>query len=285
MPAADEPPRAPRQRCRRGARLQVCPTDSVSSPVSSRKAIGIRRRASHRASVGGHRSAPWRSWGDPQPCSHLVVRAPGCKQRDDLTLTRGNRRCFPLHGQLHHGGQASPPIEGRPFVTGCICGCINRPNGGEDTSAPKRPSGLAVVLAFGGALAVAAALVFVAVVFRDGGDNGSETPPLAPTVDFTRIPQDGATSATRPRPSGSSSTRISSAPAAGSTVSVFPGIVDDYVRPGRVKTEFRGYPFLGEDLVQGAALRQRSRPPGSPLEYAGSALSESGRRELRLGHR
>ena len=133
------------------------------------------------------------------------------------------------------------------------------------TRAPKRPSGLAVVLAFGGALAVAAALVFVAVVFRDGSDNGSEpTPPLAPTVDFTGIPQDGATLGDP----AATVTLIEYAdlqcPGCRQyALTVFPGIVDDYVRPGRVKTEFRGYPFLGEDsfkaqrFVSAAGLQDR----------------------------
>ena len=34
---------------------------------------------------------------------------------------------------------------------------------------------------------------------------------------------------------------------------VFPTVVDDYVRPGKVKTEFRGFPFIGPDSVK--ALR------------------------------
>ena len=31
---------------------------------------------------------------------------------------------------------------------------------------------------------------------------------------------------------------------------MFPAIVDEYVRPGRVKTEFRGLAFIGEDSVK-----------------------------------
>ena len=134
----------------------------------------------------------------------------------------------------------------------------------EKGNKAKRPSGLAVVLAFGGALAVAAALVVVAVVFRDGSDDSGNEPPPAATVDFTGIPQDGA---------------ILGDPAATVrlieyadlqcpgcqqyALSVFPGIVDDYVRPGRVKAEFRGYPFLGEDsfkaqrFVSAAGLQDR----------------------------
>ncbi len=118
------------------------------------------------------------------------------------------------------------------------------------STAPKRPSGLAVVLAFGGAIAVALALVFVAVVFRDGSDDGGEPPPAA-TVDFTGIPQDGAVLGD----AAASVTLIEYAdlqcPGCQQyALAVFPAIVDDYVRPGRVKTEFRGYPFLGEDSIK-----------------------------------
>ena len=37
------------------------------------------------------------------------------------------------------------------------------------------------------------------------------------------------------------------------TEEMFPAIVNEYVRPGRVKTEFRGFPFIGPDSVK--ALR------------------------------
>ena len=34
------------------------------------------------------------------------------------------------------------------------------------------------------------------------------------------------------------------------TEEFFPTLVDDYVRPGKVKTEFRGFPFIGDDSVK-----------------------------------
>jgi protein-disulfide isomerase len=34
------------------------------------------------------------------------------------------------------------------------------------------------------------------------------------------------------------------------TEEFFPTVVDEYVRPGKVATEFRGFPFLGEDSVK-----------------------------------
>src|SRR5262245_30131177 len=41
--------------------------------------------------------------GDPEPCSDLFVRAPGCDESDDLALALGDRRLFPLRGQVDHG--------------------------------------------------------------------------------------------------------------------------------------------------------------------------------------
>jgi protein-disulfide isomerase len=127
-----------------------------------------------------------------------------------------------------------------------------------------RPSGLAVVLAFGGAIAVAIALVVVAVVARDGSD-GSTAPPVAtPTVDFTGIPQNGAIL-------GDPGARVTLIEYADLqcpgcrqyALSTFPGIVERYIRPGKVKSEFRGFPFLGDDshkaqrFVSAAGLQDR----------------------------
>jgi protein-disulfide isomerase len=114
------------------------------------------------------------------------------------------------------------------------------------------PSQRLVVLAFAGAAAAAVALIVVALLFRSGG----EAPPPSPTpgVELTGIPQDD---------------RVLGDPAARVTLieyadpqcpacrfyseRMFPAVVDEYVRKGTVKTEFRGYPFIGRDSV--TALR------------------------------
>jgi protein-disulfide isomerase len=110
------------------------------------------------------------------------------------------------------------------------------------------PSGRTVVLAFGIAIAAALALVAVALFFR----NDSSTPATeAPVVDLSGIPQDG---------------RVLGAPEATVTLvewadpqcpacrvyteEFFPTVVDEYVRAGTVNTEFRGFPFIGEDSVK-----------------------------------
>lgn len=115
-----------------------------------------------------------------------------------------------------------------------------------------RPSRLAVILAFAGATAVAVALIVVAVLFRSGSD---APPPFAtPAVELTGIPQDD-------RLLGNPNARVSLIEYADPqcpgcrfyTEEVFPSVVTEYVEPGKVKTEFRGFPFIGPDSV--TALR------------------------------
>jgi protein-disulfide isomerase len=133
-----------------------------------------------------------------------------------------------------------------------------------DSSKPAAPSRLAVVLAFGGAIAVAVALVLVAVVFRSGSGGSESTPVENPTVDFSGIAQDGPVL-------GNPKAKVTLIEYADLqcpgcrqyALSTFPTIVENYVRPGRVKTEFRGYPFLGDDslkaqrFVSAAGLQDR----------------------------
>lgn len=111
----------------------------------------------------------------------------------------------------------------------------------------NRPSGRMVVLAFGIAIAAAAALVAVALLGR--GDS-SAPPTETPVVDLTGIPQDG-------RILGAADANVTlvewadpQCPACRVyTEDFFPAVVDEYVRPGTVNTEFRGFPFIGEDSV------------------------------------
>jgi protein-disulfide isomerase len=115
-------------------------------------------------------------------------------------------------------------------------------------SSSKRPSGRTVILAFAVAIAAAVALVAVALI---GRSDSSAPPTTTAVVDLTGIPQDGA---------------VFGSPDAGVTLvewadpqcpacrayteEFFPTVVDEYVRPGTVATEFRGFPFIGEDSVK-----------------------------------
>lgn len=116
----------------------------------------------------------------------------------------------------------------------------------------QRPSRLVVAAAFGVAIAATAALVAAALLFRGGNDAPSPTP--APVVDLEGIPQ-------REHVLGSPDAKVTlieyadpQCPACRLySETVFPTIVDEYVRPGKVRMQFRGYPFLGPDSVK--ALR------------------------------
>jgi protein-disulfide isomerase len=112
-----------------------------------------------------------------------------------------------------------------------------------------RPSRRTVVLALGIAVAAAVALVVVALVFRDS--QGSTSATSTPIVDLSGIPQAGSVL-------GSPSAKVAlieyadpQCPACRLyTESMFPTAVDEYVRPGKINTEFRGFPFIGGDSVK-----------------------------------
>lgn len=126
----------------------------------------------------------------------------------------------------------------------------------------SRPSRrlVGVALALAGALALA--LIAAALLLRGGDDSGS--PSGAPTVDLEGIPQErlvlGSPDATV--------TLIEYADlqcpfCRDYSERVFPTVVDEYIRPGSVKTEFRGLAFLGPDsekslrFVLAAGLQDR----------------------------
>jgi protein-disulfide isomerase len=105
-----------------------------------------------------------------------------------------------------------------------------------------------VVLAFGIAIAAAVALVAVALI---GRDDSSKPATETPVVDLSGIPQDGRTLGA----AGANVTLVEWAdpqcPACRSyTEEFFPTVVDEYVRPGKARTEFRGFPFIGDDSVK-----------------------------------
>ena len=103
-----------------------------------------------------------------------------------------------------------------------------------------------VVVAFGVAIAAAVALIVGAVVLRSGDDGAESTP--TPLVNFSGIAQNGTVLGA----SDATVTLIEYAdlqcPACRAYAeSYVPGIVEQYVRPGRIKLDFRGIAFIGPD--------------------------------------
>jgi protein-disulfide isomerase len=112
----------------------------------------------------------------------------------------------------------------------------------------NRPSGRMVVLAFGIAIAAAVALVAVALIGR--GDSSAPATE-APVVNLSGIPQDGRTLGAPTADVTLVEWADPQCPACRLyTEEFFPTVVDEYVRPGRIKTEFQGFPFIGEDSVK-----------------------------------
>jgi len=113
-----------------------------------------------------------------------------------------------------------------------------------------RPSKRTVGIAFGIAIAAAVVLVATAILLRNGNSTPAAT--ASPVVDLQGIPQAGGVL-------GSPSAKVTliefadpQCPACRLySESIFPTLVKEYVRTGRVATEFRGFPFIGEDSVTG----------------------------------
>jgi protein-disulfide isomerase len=127
-------------------------------------------------------------------------------------------------------------------------------------SSTRRPPGRTIATVLGGAAVVAAALVGVSLVRSNTGS----TPPVTPNpvVDLNGIPQEGRVLGSPKAPVTLVEYADPQCPGCRAyTETIFPVVVNQYVRTGKVRIEFRGYPFLGKDSVKGyrfllAAARQ-----------------------------
>ncbi|HXG75884.1 MAG TPA: thioredoxin domain-containing protein [Gaiellaceae bacterium] len=123
-------------------------------------------------------------------------------------------------------------------------------------SVPKRRpeaasplAGRTILVALAAALAVAAALIAGALLLRDESDPAPA--PDRPLVGFAGIPQQGTFL-------GSPGARVTlveyadpQCPACRAYAErVLPTLVEEYVRTGKVRLEFRAYPFLGPDSFE-----------------------------------
>jgi protein-disulfide isomerase len=109
-----------------------------------------------------------------------------------------------------------------------------------------------MLLAIGVGVAGAVVIIVVAAVFRAQGDAPEVVP--NPTVNLTGIPEDDAVL-------GKPAAKVTLIEYADQqcpgcryyTLNIFPELVNEYVRTGKVKMEYRGFPFIGSDSVK--ALR------------------------------
>ena len=119
--------------------------------------------------------------------------------------------------------------------------------------APKRaatgPSRKMIYATLGVALLAAVGLIGGALLLQSR--NSSPSPSATPAIDFRGIPQHGAVL-------GSPKAKVTlvwfadvQCPLCREyAVDVLPTVVSQYARPGKVKTEFLGYPFIGPDSLK-----------------------------------
>jgi protein-disulfide isomerase len=103
-----------------------------------------------------------------------------------------------------------------------------------------------LLIAFAVAIVAAAALVVFALVLRDK----KQTPQVVPNpvVTLTGIPESGTVL-------GKPSAKVTLIEYADQqcpgcryyTLAIFPTLVNEYVRPGKVKMRYHGFPFIGDD--------------------------------------
>jgi protein-disulfide isomerase len=112
-----------------------------------------------------------------------------------------------------------------------------------------KPSRTTTLVVLGVAVLATAALIVGALVLRGGGS--SKDTSTTPAIDFAGIPQEGAVL-------GSQKAKVTLIEYADTqcpvckayTFDVLPTVVGEYVRPGKVKAEYRGYPFIGPDSLK-----------------------------------
>ena len=96
----------------------------------------------------------------------------------------------------------------------------------------------------------AAALIVVAVALQK---NRSPAPVNAPVANFAGIPQSGRTV-------GFKNTKVELIEFADPqcpgcryyALNILPKLVDEYVRPGKIKMQYHVYPFIGNDSIKAA---------------------------------
>ncbi|HJU47326.1 MAG TPA: thioredoxin domain-containing protein [Gaiellaceae bacterium] len=111
-----------------------------------------------------------------------------------------------------------------------------------------------LAIALGGAAIIAVLLIAGSLVLGGGDDDGSSGPVTADTALVDGIPQNGTTLGNKDAKVTLIQFEDMQCPACRAyQEGAFPGIVDEYVRPGKINVEFQGLSFIGDDSEQ--ALR------------------------------
>ena len=145
---------------------------------------------------------------------------------------------------------------------------------------PRRPDPRKrnLLIAGAGAALVVAILVVVSVVVAGGGDSGTTTTSgAASSALFDGIPQNGTELGAKNAPVTFIQFEDLQCPICRDYQQEgFPGVVDEYVKPGKVKLRFVGMHFLGPDSTKALEYTLAAGEQGKLWQFADSLYANQG---------
>lgn len=145
---------------------------------------------------------------------------------------------------------------------------------------PRRPDARKrnLLIAAGAAAAVVAALVVVSIVVAGGDDSGTTTTTSGGSAAlFDGITQEGAELGSQSAPVTMIQFEDLQCPICRAyQEDGFPGIVDEYVRPGKVKLRFAGLAFLGQDSEKALRYALAAGKQGKLWPYVADLYANQG---------
>lgn len=134
-----------------------------------------------------------------------------------------------------------------------------------------------LLIAGAGAVAVVAILIVVSVVVAGGGDSGTTTTSAASSGLFDGIPQNGTELGANDAPVTFIQFEDLQCPICRSyQEDGFSAIVQDYVRPGKVKLRFAGIPILGQDSEKALRYALAAANQGKLWQYVAALYANQG---------
>ncbi len=144
---------------------------------------------------------------------------------------------------------------------------------------PRRPGARNrnLLIAAAGAVTVVAVLVVASIVVTGGGDDGSTTTTGGSSALFAGIPQRGTTLGAASAPVTLVQFEDMQCPICREyQEDGFSGVVDEYVRPGKVKLRFAGLAFLGSDSEKALSHVLAAGKQGKLWQYVDALYANQG---------
>jgi protein-disulfide isomerase len=134
-----------------------------------------------------------------------------------------------------------------------------------------------LLIAAAGAVAVVAVLIVVSAVVSGGDDRGTTTTAGSTTTLFAGIPQKGAELGSQKAPVTMIQFEDLQCPICRAyQEDGFSGIVDEYVRPGKVRLRFAGLAFLGQDSEKALRYALAAGNQGKLWPYVAALYATQG---------